>query len=224
MRFALLGTCASLMFSIIAYAIMGSFSPISTYASWDQFLRPVIIATMIQFVVLPVILVFLVNDAGELENFTKEGLLEFAWLVNTVGVIVMIVAGAMLGYAFSLAFVGWSPPPDPAAAFANSLKFMTWSMFIQNLGFAVPVFYFSFSKLLARKGIPFKPVEKIADILGMAFSALLPVASGLLAASPIYMTLQASAFGIIAMGIGCAWAVLYFFSLRGRELPDIPED
>nr|MDO8113494.1 hypothetical protein [Candidatus Sigynarchaeota archaeon] len=223
MRLAMIAVAASFGISLVSYILMAA-NPVGTYADYDKFIRIVIVSTVIQFVVLPVLLTFFVNDSGELENFTKKGPMETAWLVNAIGVLVLIIAGALLGYAFSLFYFGWNPPSDPGSVLGTGLIIMTWSMFLQSLGFCVPVFYFMISKRLAKGVIPFKKNELLSDFIGLAFSVLLPIPAVILVISPVYGTVSASIFGIVASGIGIAWMVLYIIALKDRKLPDIPED
>jgi len=86
------------------------------------------------------------------------------------------------------------------------------------------LFYFMISKRLAREVIPFKKNELISDIIGIVFSLLLPIAPAVLVVSPIYSTILASIFGILAFGVGFVWMIAYYLAIKVRELPDIPED
>lgn len=223
MRLALLATAASLVMSIIAYIRVLAFSPINTYANYENFIQYLIVAMMVQFIVLPVLLAFFVNDSGELENFTKKGPMETAWIVNTIGVVIMIVAGVVLGLAIADSFTGWTYS-DPGAVFGAVITKMTWAMFIQAAGFSIPVFYFMFSKRLARDVIPFKKDELNSDALAIIFSIMFVFPPVILIASPVYGTIAAGLLGVIASGFGVLWAITYAISIGKRALPDIPED
>lgn len=220
----MLAAAASFVMSIVAYARLLAFSPISSYPEYDNFIRYIIVAMMVQFIVLPVLLAFFVNDSGELENFTKEGPMESAWLVNTIGVVAMIVAGIVLGLALADMYTGWNPPVDPGALFGGAIIKMTWAMFIQAAGFSMPVFYFLSSKRLAKGIIPFKKDELHCDALGIIFAIFFIFPPAVLIASPVFGTVAAGMLGVLANGIGVAWMVTYFFAIRKRELPDVPED
>ncbi|MBN2153956.1 MAG: hypothetical protein JW839_21040 [Candidatus Lokiarchaeota archaeon] len=223
MRLAMLATAASFVVSLVAYAMMAAFSPISTYADYDAFIRVLIVAMMIQFIVMPVLLTFFVNDAGELENFTREGPLEKAWLVNSIGVLAMIIAGALLGLALAEFYTGWSAI-DPGTVFGQALATMTWGMLLQAAGFGVPVFYFLYSKSLARSMIPFKKDELASDKIGIVLSIAMLLPPATLVAAPVFGTLVAGLLGIASNAIGVVWITAYFMAIRRRELPDVPED
>ncbi len=223
MRLALLATAASLIMSIIAYIRVLAFSPINTYANYASFIQYLIVAMMVQFIVLPVLLAFFVNDSGELENFTKKGPMESAWIVNTIGVVIMIVAGVVLGLAIADSFTGWTYS-DPGAVFGAVIAKMTWAMLIQAAGFSIPVFYFMFSKRLARDQIPFKKDELNSDALAIIFAIMFVFPPVILIASPVYGTIAAGLLGVIASGFGVLWAIAYAIAIRNRALPDIPED
>jgi hypothetical protein len=224
MRLTMLATAASFVMSIIAYIRVLAFSPITAYPEYDNFIRYLIVAMMVQFIVLPVLLAFFVNDSGELENFTKEGPMEKAWLVNTIGVVIMIVAGIILGLALADTYTGWNPPADLGAVFGGAIIKMTWAMFIQALGFSVPVFYFLLSKRFAKGIIPFKKDELTSDALGIIFSIMFVFPPAMLVVSPVFGTTAAGMFGIFANVIGVAWTITYFLAIKKRQLPDIPED
>ncbi len=224
MRLALLATAASFVMSIIAYIRVLAFSPITAYPQYDNFIRYIIVAMMVQFIVLPVLLAYFVNDSGELENFTKEGPMESAWIVNSIGVVIMIVAGVVLGLALADMYTGWIAPIDPGAVFGGAVVKMTWAMFIQAAGFSIPMFYFMTSKRLAKHAIPFKKDELNSDALGILFSVMFIFPPALLVASPIFGTTAAGLFGIMASGFGVLWAISYFLAIGKRDLPDIPED
>ncbi|MBD3185862.1 hypothetical protein GF325_03450 [Candidatus Bathyarchaeota archaeon] len=223
MRLSILGTGASFIVSLIAYIMMASSGPASSYSDYESFLRMLIVATMIQFVVLPVLLAFFVNDAGELENFTRTGLIEKAWLINTIGVIVQIAAAVLLGYAMASMFVGFSETPDPGIIYGNMINMMTTSQLIQSLGFSIPVFYFLLSKYMAREKIPFKKIEQISDIIGILFSVVMPLPSIIIFSSGLAVGI-CGMLGIISMIIGITWIATRFQSSLTRDLPDIPED
>jgi len=222
MRLAMLATAASFVVSLVAYVMMAVFSPISSYVGYANFIQILIVAMMIQFIVMPVLLTFFVNDAGELENFTKEGPMEKAWLVNTIGVLIMIAGGVFLGLGLAELFTGWTIPTG--TAFGIALTTMAWGMLLQAAGFGIPVFYFMYSKSLARTIIPFKKDELTSDKLGVVFSIAILGPPAVLVASPVFGTLVAGLIGIVANGIGIAWMALYFMAIKKRELPDIPED
>jgi hypothetical protein len=224
MRLAMLATAASFVVSLVAYASMAAYSPIFTYADYDNFIRVLIVAMMIQFIVMPVLLTFFVNDSGELENFTRKGPLEKAWLVNSIGVLAMIIAGVLLGLAMAEFYTGWNAPVDPGLVFGPALITMTWGMFVQSLGFGIPVFYFLISKMLAREAIPFKKDEQNSDKIGIIFAMLLILPPAALVMSPVFGTLVSGILGIVANAVGVTWMVLYFLAIKHRDLPDIPED
>lgn len=227
MRVAMAGAIVSFIISMIAYGIMAAASPISSYVDYDSFIRTIVMASVVQLVVLAVLLVFFLNDAGELENFTKAGLLERAWLVNTLGVITLVGAGALLGYALSAMFLTWEEwlaLVDLAAVYGPVVRLLAWSIFIQQLGFALPVLYFLLAKRQARASIPFSALETRGDVLGIAFTVSLPVPGTLLVISCILNTLLAGIAGIVSMALGIAWLVLHSLALKSRNLPDLPED
>jgi hypothetical protein len=224
MRLAILATAASFVMSIIAYIRVLEFSPITAYPQYDNFIRYLIVAMMVQFIVLPVLLAFFVNDSGELENFTKKGPMEKAWLVNSIGVVIMIGAGVLFGLALADSYTGWTAPIDPASLFGVAIIKMTWALFIQAAGFSIPVFYFLISKRLARDIIPFKKDELNSDIVGIFFSIVFLLPPATLVASPIFGTLVAGVLGIVASALGVVWALAYFLAIRKRDLPDVPED
>ncbi|MHA1791237.1 MAG: hypothetical protein ACTSVI_01250 [Promethearchaeota archaeon] len=228
MKLTVLGAGISFIISLIAYIKMSLLLPEQmamsiALADYQSFLNILIAATIIQFVILPVLLTFFINDSGELENFTKQGLIEDAWIVNIIGVITMIVSGGIMGWAMSSLFVGWKPIADPQSVYAPAIRLMNISWFIQVLGFGIPLFYFLLSKILAKKEIPFKKNETIADFIGLIFSILIIIPPALLIISNLNIGI-AGLFGIMAVCIGVVWCLLYYVALDKRELPDIPED
>jgi hypothetical protein len=223
MKLAVVGAGIAFIISIFSNLIMIA-TPVSSIPDYNGFLRIKIISMMIQFVILPVLLVFFVNDSGELENFTKKGLLEDAWKVNTIGVIVMIIAGALLGVSLASMFLGWDPiPPDRAVIYGPAINLMCWAEFVQRLGFAIPVFYFLMAKSMAKDEIPFEDRELLSDKVGIVFSMLLPISSALLIIDKM-ITLAAGILGLATMCVGLVWVFLYLIALNKRDIPDIPED
>ncbi|MHA1680669.1 MAG: hypothetical protein ACTSUE_06660 [Promethearchaeota archaeon] len=223
MRLAILGTGASFTIMLVAYAKMVLAGPTSSYSDYESFFRFLIVSTMIEFVMLPVLLAFFVNDAGELENFTKTGIIEKAWLVNTIGVVVQIIAAVILGYALASMFAGFSFAGDLGIIYGNAIRLMTVSMVIQSLGFAIPVFYFLLAKYTARKEIPFQKIENISDIIGIIFTITFSIPPTIILASGL-ATSTCGMFGIVSTVIGISWIATSFVSNLKRELPDIPED
>ncbi|MEX2681556.1 MAG: hypothetical protein Q6373_008145 [Candidatus Sigynarchaeota archaeon] len=222
MQLAMLATAASFVVSLVAYAMMTIFSPISSYIGYANFIQVLIVAMIIQFIVMPVLLTFFVNDAGELENFTKEGPMEKAWLVNAIGLLIMIAGGVFLGIGLAELFTGWTIPSG--TAFGIALTTMTWGMLLQAAGFGFPVFFFLYAKSLAKSIIPFKNDELASDKIGIVFSIAILGPPVVLVASPVFGTLVAGLIGIAANGIGVVWMLVYFMAIKRRELPDIPED
>ncbi len=218
----MLATAASFVVSLVAYVMMAAFSPISSYVGYTNFIQVLIVAMMVQFIVMPVLLTFFVNDAGELENFTKEGPLEKAWLVNSVGVLIMIAGGVFLGLGLAELFTGWTTPEG--TAFGIALTTMAWGILLQAAGFGIPVFFFLYSKSLARSMIPFKKDELTSDKIGIIFSIAILGPAAVLVASPVFGTLVAGLIGIVANAIGVVWMLASFMAIKKRELPDIPED
>ncbi len=113
---------------------------------------------------------------------------------------------------------------------------MVWSLFIQRLGFSIPLFFFLLSKFLARQRpgevapegkrinrIPFKKSEIISDLFGIVFALQFPTVPAMLIIDYRF-TLYMGVGGIIASGLGFLWCIMYFIALGFRDLPDIPED
>ncbi len=148
--------------------------------------------------------------------------MEKAWLVNTIGVLIMIAGGVFLGLGLAELFTGWTMPEG--TTFGLALTTMVWGIFLQAAGFGIPVFFFLYSKGLARSIIPFKKDELMSDKIGIIFSIAILGPPAVLVASPVFGTLVAGLIGIVANGIGVAWMLAYFMAINRRELPDIPED
>ncbi|MFX0101150.1 MAG: hypothetical protein ACFFCS_16360 [Candidatus Hodarchaeota archaeon] len=229
MRYAVIGAAISFGISLIAYCIMVTLLPHYLsggdmyLADYSSFLRILIMANIIQFVMLPVLLTFFINDAGELENFTKTGLIENAWKVNVLGVFIILVGAGIMGWAMASMFPGWGIVGDPNAVYGNAIKLMNASMLIQSLGFGMPVFYFLLSKYMARDEIPFTKMEIRADLIGIVFSVIMFVPAVIMTVSAIAFPI-AGVFGIISTIVGIFWCMLLFIALKQRDLPDVPED
>lgn len=230
LKLAVLAMLGTLVFSLVAYAIMAMQLPVFldesiSLADYQPFLKILIAANIIQFVMQPVLLTFFINEAGELENFTKTGLIENAWKVNAIGVLIIIIGAGIMGWAMASMFPGWDlmTITDPSVFYGNAIKMMNWSMFVQSLGFGIPVFYFLLSKYLAKDEIPFSKKENLSDLVGIVYAVVSCIPAVILAISALSSPI-AGIFGIISTFVGILWCIVLFMALMQRDLPDVPED
>ncbi|MHA1369745.1 MAG: hypothetical protein ACTSRA_08545 [Promethearchaeota archaeon] len=225
---ALIGTCVIFTLCAITYIFMATLFPQElahevSYNSYGRFLKYLIASNIIKFVMLPVLLTFFINDAGELENFTRKGLIERAWLVNIIGVIIMIFSGVIMGLAMASFFTGWEPVEDPASIVGPAIRQMNVASLIQAIGFGVPLLYFMISKIQSKDKIPFIKVERISDVFGLIFSMIFLIPHFLLTISIIHVG-TAGILGCFSSAMGIVWCAVYAYAIHKRELPDVPED